>query len=133
MVGGLLVLFALVMFDALNLPGLGINVNRKRPTDTLGILFFGMTSGLIVGPCTAPVLGSLLAIVATKQNILLGAALLFVFSYGVGFSLILIGTFSGLLSRLPKSGPWLLRVKQLSGLVLLFFGIYFLYQAYKLF
>ena len=85
-----------------------------------------------MGPCTAPALAAILVFVASKQNILYAISLLFVFSYGVGASLILIGTFSGLLVRLPKSGPWLVRVKQFCGIILLLAGEYYLIQTGRL-
>ncbi len=132
-VGGVLIFFALTLFDIIQLPVLGVQAqNRMRPKNIWMVLLLGMASGLVIGPCTAPILGGLLLYVASKQNILYGASLLFVFSYGVGTSLILVGTFSGILSNLPKSGPWLVRVKQFCGLVLLIIGIYFIIQAWRL-
>lgn len=132
-VGNILIFFALAMFDVVPLPNLGLNFQNKiRLKSIWAVLLFGMASGLVIGPCTAPILGALLLYVASKQNILYGTSLLFVFSYGVGASLILVGTFSGILSNLPKSGPWLLRVKQFCGVVLLIAGEYFLIQAGRL-
>lgn len=132
-IGNVLIIFALAMFDVIPLPMLGLNIQNKIQIKNLwGVLLFGAVSGLVVGPCTAPVLGTLLLYVASKQNILHAASLLFVFSYGVGASLILVGTFSGLLSNLPKSGPWLVRVKQLCGVILLIIGEYFLIKAGRL-
>jgi len=129
-IGALLIVFALVMFDKIALPALGRGTAHKvRPNNLWAVLLFGMTSGLVIGPCTAPVLGSLLVYVASKHNIWHGASLMFAFAYGMGFSLILIGTFSGLLNRLPKSGAWLVRVKQIAGLILLGVGVYFIYKG----
>jgi thiol:disulfide interchange protein DsbD len=129
-IGALLIVFAFVMFDKIELPAIGRHVHHKvKPESWWAVLLFGMTSGLVLGPCTAPVLGSLLVYVASKHNIWHGASLMFAFAYGMGFSLILVGTFSGLLSRLPKSGAWLARVKQVSGLILLGAGVYFIYQG----
>ncbi len=125
-----LVLFALVMFDIINLPTFGISIHNKIKTKNVwSVILFGIASGLVVGPCMAPMLGAILGVVAAKQNIFYGVSLLFVFSYGVGFSLILVGTFSGLLSSLPKSGKWLIRIKQFCGLVLLIAAEYFLVKA----
>ena len=93
------------------------------------VLLAGMASGLIVGRCTAPILGALLFYVGSQQNVVYGASLMFVFSYGVGASLILIGTFSGILASLPKSGTWLLRIKQFCGFVLIIAAQYFLIKA----
>ena len=84
-----------------------------------GALLVGAISGLITGPCTAPVLAAVLVYVGSKQNVLYGFSLLFTFGYGVGFLMILLGTFTGLLSSLPKSGVWLEKVKKSFGWILL--------------
>lgn len=129
-VGNIFIFFALVLFDVIQLPILGGNVqNKVKPKNLWAILIFGMVAGLVVGPCTAPILGSILVHVATRQNLLYGISLLFVFSYGVGASLIVVGTFSGILSNLPKSGKWLVRIKQACGLILFIFGEYYLIKA----
>jgi len=132
-VGNIMILFSLVLFDWIPMPYLGINLQQKiRIRNLWGVLLLGMAAGFIVGPCTAPVLGTLLLYVASKQNILFGVSLLFVFSYGVGTSLILIGTFSGMLAKLPRSGPWLVAVKRFCGLVLFVTGEYLLVKAGRL-
>jgi cytochrome c-type biogenesis protein len=130
-IGALLVLFGLVMLDVVRLPYIGLQFKQNRPKDVGAVLLFGMTSGLIVGPCTAPVLATLLTYIASKQNLFYGISLLFVFSYGVGASLILVGTFSGLLTMLPKSGQWLQRIKQVSGGILIAAGLYFFYKIWE--
>ena len=85
-------IFALMMLMSFP-PGAGMNLQRHiRPRNLWGLLLFGAAAGLIVGPCTAPVLGSLLLYVASRQNILHSVSLLLVFSYGLGTSLILVGT-----------------------------------------
>ncbi|VAX35039.1 Cytochrome c-type biogenesis protein DsbD, protein-disulfide reductase [hydrothermal vent metagenome] len=133
-VANVLIFFALVMFDVIRLPNFGVSIQHKIKVKNIWtVVFFGMASGLVVGACTAPVLGGLLFYVASKQNIIHGISLLFVFSYGVGASLILVGTFSGILANLPKSGKWLVRVKQFCGLVLLIAAEYFLVKAGGLF
>jgi cytochrome c-type biogenesis protein len=132
-IGNILVLFALCLFDVIQLPALGIDLQGKIKLKNLWTVFFlGMAGGFIVGPCTAPVLGSLLLYVAAKKNVLYGASLLFVFSYGVGASLILIGTFSGFVSRLPRSGVWLVAIKRLCAVVLLIAGELLLIKAGRL-
>ncbi|MCA9409289.1 MAG: sulfite exporter TauE/SafE family protein [Candidatus Omnitrophica bacterium] len=133
-VGNVLLFFALVMLDVIPLPTIALSSqNKNKPKNLWAVILFGMASGLIVGPCTAPVLGSLLLYIGSKQNIFHGITLMFAFSYGVGASLILVGTFSGLLSSLPKSGVWLVRVKQASGIILLIIAEYFFVKAGQLF
>jgi cytochrome c-type biogenesis protein len=130
----MLIFFAFVMFDQITMPAVrGHKAHKLKPDSLFSVLLFGMVAGLIVGPCTAPILGSLLVYVASTHNIVHGMSLMFLFAYGVGFSLILVGTFSGLLSRLPKSGIWLVKIKQICGVILLAIGIFFLYKGIKLF
>ncbi len=102
---------------------------RERTNGILGSFVVGLLSGLVVGPCTAPVLAVLLSFVATRQNAIFGMGLLFVFSLGLGTLLILLGTFAGLLTSLPKSGPWLARINRFSGWSLLAIGEYLLINA----
>ena len=81
----------------------------------------GLLAGVIASPCVGPVLVGLLAYIAKTQNMALGFGLLFTFAMGFGSLFILLGTFSGLASKLPRSGPWMNGVKTI--LALLFFGL----------
>jgi cytochrome c-type biogenesis protein len=104
---------------------------RKGRRGFLGAFFMGMVSGLVIGPCTAPVLGGLFAFVAAKQNLLFGVSLMFFFAMGMGVLFIVIGTFSTTLSSLPKAGKWMEKIKKIFGLILLGAGEYFLIQMGK--
>lgn len=95
----------------------------------IGNILAGMISGLVVGPCTAPALGVLLAYVASTQRVVFGTTLLFTFAFGMGCLLILVGTFTAVLTSLPKSDIWMLRVKKIFGLLLIGLGEYFLIKA----
>ncbi|OPY14191.1 MAG: Thiol:disulfide interchange protein DsbD precursor [Syntrophus sp. PtaB.Bin001] len=95
----------------------------------LGSFLIGATSGLLAGPCSAPIFSVLLAYVATRQNLFFGISLLFVFALGMGSLLIVVGSFTGLLAGLPKSGVWMVRIKQGCGWILLATGEYFLIMA----
>lgn len=129
-VGAALLFFSLVMFDVIALPNLGVSIHHKiKPKNIFSVVLFGVASGLVIGPCTAPVLGTLLGYVAGKQNIVHAVSLMFVFSYGVGASLILVGTFSSLIAHLPKSGAWLIRIKQFCAAVILLAAIYYFYKG----
>ena len=97
----------------------------------LGSFLVGMISGLVMGPCTTPVLGLLLFYVAGKQHVFFGVSLLFVFSLGMGMLFILIGTFAGFLAYLPKSGRWMIIVKKILGACLIFAAEYFLISMGK--
>ena len=73
------------------------------------------------------------AIVSSAQNILLGGLLLFTFSLGMGALLVGVGTFSSFLTALPKSGPWLVTIKKILGLLMLGLAQYFFVKAGTLF
>ena len=129
-VAHILIFFSLVLFDIIPLPVFSFTIHHKiKVRNAWVIILFGMAAGLAVGPCTGPVLGTLLLYVASKQNIWHGVSLTFVFSCGLGASLILVGTFSGILSNLPRSGKWLVRVKHLCGIILILAAEYFILKA----
>lgn len=107
-------------------------VNLSGNTDKKGLFssfLIGAVSGFVIGPCTAPVLAVLLGYVAMQTNLLLGMSLLFVFAFGMGTLLIILGTFAGIIAALPKSGRWMTKIKIVSGLILIGAAEYFLYTA----
>ncbi|NPU85345.1 MAG: thiol:disulfide interchange protein [Syntrophaceae bacterium] len=133
-VGNLCLLMGLSMLDVFSLSfpvpqWVGNLQTGGRIRGMAGGLLMGVTAGFIVGPCTAPILAVLLGYVAAQQNVPFGMALLFVFSFGMGTLLILLGTFSALLAGLPKSGLWMERIRRLLGWILVGSGEYFLIQA----
>jgi thiol:disulfide interchange protein DsbD len=72
---------------------------------------------VIVSPCVAAPLAGALLYIAQTRDVALGGAALFVMALGMGTPLVLVGISEGAL--LPKSGPWLNRVKQFFGVLLL--------------
>jgi cytochrome c biogenesis protein CcdA len=59
-------------------------------TDLWSGFILGLTLGAVWTPCAGPVLGSILTLIASKQNLLQAAALLFAFSVGAGVPMLLI-------------------------------------------
>ena len=95
----------------------------------VGSFLLGAVSGFVIGPCTAPILGVILGYVALQTNVWMGIALLFIFSFGMGTLLIIVGTFTGLITSLPKSGKWMEKINYIFGFILIGAGEYFLYIA----
>jgi thiol:disulfide interchange protein DsbD len=89
----------------------------------------GVAAGFIAAPCTAPVLAVLLVMVSQQGDALWGGFLLLVFSLGLGFLLMLLGIFSGMLSSLPRAGSWMDWIKKGFGVVMLLIGAFFLWKA----
>lgn len=134
-IGNICIIIGLSFLEVINISFTKINLQSKiRMTGSvLSVFLFGLVSGLVVGPCTAPALGTILVYVAGKQNIIYGASLLFIFAFGTGFSLVLAGTFSAVIfNLLSKSVVWSVRLKKLAGFILIIIGEYFLVKAGEL-
>ncbi|HEV8376595.1 MAG TPA: cytochrome c biogenesis protein CcdA [Candidatus Polarisedimenticolia bacterium] len=132
-VGNVIILFGLSMLDAIVIPIPGILTRGAKGSDSyFGALVMGMASGLVAAPCTAPVLGTLLLYVGSSGKVVYGASLLFTFALGLGFLLLLLGTFAGALASLPKAGVWMVGVKKAFGLGMILAGEYFLFQMGRL-
>jgi cytochrome c-type biogenesis protein len=130
----ILIIMGLSMLDVFHftLPSIFSNpMFTSRKKGLLGALFLGIASGIIMSPCSAPVLAVLLSYVATKQNVLFGMSLLFVYSLGMGTILVVLGTFTGIITRLPKSGPWMVGIQKGFGIIFIAMGEYFLIAAGK--
>ena len=91
-----------------------------------GVFFAGLISGIVASPCVGPVLIGILTYVSQTQNTVLGFLLLFTFAMGLGVLFVLLGTFSQLINRLPKSGPWMDGVKFLFGTSMIAMALYYL-------
>ncbi len=126
----LFILMAMSMYGLydLQLPGFLRNKLHAYKGDggIIGAFFGGLISGVAAGPCVGPVLISILTHVAKTQEQFFGFWLLFVFAVGLGMIFIILGTFSSLLSRLPKSGPWLNTVKATFGFFMIIMALYYI-------
>ncbi|MFP7754321.1 cytochrome c biogenesis protein CcdA [Thermodesulfobacteriota bacterium B35] len=131
-VANIILLLGLGMLEVFHLPSFAPQLST-RIKGIPGIFLVGLTSGLIAGPCTAPVLGVLLAYVATTRNMILGGSLLFVFAFGMGTILLAVGTFTGLMAAIPRSGEWMNRIKKLLAIFMIGLAEYFLIKAGMMF
>ncbi|MDZ7267897.1 MAG: thioredoxin family protein [candidate division KSB1 bacterium] len=91
-----------------------------------GAFFMGLTVGFVAAPCIGPFVLGLLTYVGTTGNPLLGFWMFFVLALGLGAPFLLLGTFSGLLQNLPRSGMWMVWVKKIFGVILLAMAAYFI-------
>ncbi|HJL60558.1 MAG TPA: cytochrome c biogenesis protein CcdA [Pseudomonadales bacterium] len=130
LVANLCLVFGAWMIGWIQIPHVGVStmIGDKVTIGWLRLFLIGGASGLVAGPCTAPVLATLLTFVASTGNVIYGGILLFVFAFGLSTLLIVIGTFSGFLAAMPKSGNWMNWIK--GGMALIMFGAgeYFLVQ-----
>ncbi|MBR3372322.1 MAG: protein-disulfide reductase DsbD [Rhodobacteraceae bacterium] len=82
-----------------------------------GALGLGFTSALVVGPCVTAPLAAALLYIAQTGDMMLGSAALFMLGLGKGAPLVVFGTLGA--KYLPRSGVWMVRVKQGFGFIFL--------------
>jgi thiol:disulfide interchange protein DsbD len=86
-----------------------------------GAFIVGLALGPLSAPCVGPVIGSVLVNIAQKGQVAAGALQLFTFALGMGVLFVAVGTFTAVL---PKSGDWLVKLKQVMGVVVLAFAVW---------
>jgi cytochrome c-type biogenesis protein len=131
-VGLIVIVFSLAMFDLFHIPLPQVkkrHVHRKG--SYISTLVLGLSSGLVIAPCTTPVLGSILVLLSKKGNAGYGGLLLLCFAYGMGCILLISAVFSTILTSLPRSGTWMVVVKKVYAFLLLGIGIYFIVDAIR--
>ena len=131
-IGNLLILFALFMLDVIpiRMPRRLLDWASTREGGSYGAVFvLGATSGIVAAPCGAPAFAVVLTWVAATQAGVMGFLYLFVFSLGMTALLVAVGLSSGVLARLPRSGPWMLGLKRLAGLVMIGMAEYYFVKA----
>jgi thiol:disulfide interchange protein DsbD len=89
------------------------------------IFVLGLISGLSIIPCNFPVLGSILTLISLKKDVAYGALALLLFSLGYGSILIILGTFTSLIAKLPKRNKIVIIIHKFVGIVMLLVGVYF--------
>lgn len=118
----ILAVLALSLFDVfqLQMPAswqTWLTEKSQGKSGYVGAVLFGAASALIASPCvTAPLVG-IITYISQSGNALMGGVALFVLAYGMGMPLLLLG--AGLGKFLPKSGAWMVRIKQIVGVLML--------------
>lgn len=120
--------FSLSMFGVFNLvlpPSLMNRLSKVGGNGIKGSFLMGMVAGLIATPCTGPVLGAILTIIASRSDMGFGVSLMLFFSLGMGLPFLLLGTFSQAINRMPKSGKWMTGVKYVLASSMLVISFYY--------
>jgi cytochrome c-type biogenesis protein len=97
-----------------------------------GAFIMGAVSGLVAAPCGAPVMAAVLTWVTTTQRAALGFVYLLSFSLGMCALLVAVGLFSGVVTRLPRAGAWMVWVKRGFALVMIGVAEYYLVKMGQL-
>jgi thiol:disulfide interchange protein DsbD len=100
--------------------------NGTKHTGFVGAYISGLFAGLVASPCVGPVLVAILTYVSTQKSPLFGFFLLFSYAIGMGLIFIVLGAFSELAKKLPRSGPWMEFMKFALGSLMLSAFYYYL-------
>jgi len=128
LIAGVLVYLALSMFGLYEIPLFtrlqGTTGGAKK--GLAGAFLMGLTVGLAASPCIGPFVLGLLVFVGNTGDPLMGFLIFFVLAAGLGLPYIVLGTFSGMLSALPRAGTWMEVVKKILAVILFGLVFYFL-------
>ncbi len=109
----------------LQLPSLGGTewISQNWPEGVRSYLL-GLTFGLVASPCSTPVLATLLAWIASTQDLVLGGVLLLSYTAGYVAPLVLAGTFTASIKKLLELRQWSGWITPVSGVLLVGFGVF---------
>jgi thiol:disulfide interchange protein DsbD len=132
----LLIIAALSMLDVIPVRVPSWILNRASSAGSggtySGALIMGGMSGLVAAPCSAPVMAAVLTWVTTTKSGFLGFLYLFAFSLGMCTLLVAVGASSGFLSRLPRTGVWMVWIKRFFALAMIGVAEYYLMKMGQL-
>ena len=127
-IGVLLILMSLSMFGAYELQPpawLLTRLGGSGTTNAIGVFLSGLVVGVFAAPCVGPPVVALLAIVGAKADPWFGFTSFFTLALGLGAPYLVLGTFSGALQKLPRSGDWMVWVKKVFGVILAAVGLFY--------
>jgi thiol:disulfide interchange protein DsbD len=124
----IMILLSLSMFDVyeLRMPAFLNRLAGGSQKGYFGTLLMGLTVGIVAAPCIGPFVLGLLTYVGNQGSVVLGFSLFFVLALGLGVPFLILGIFSGSLSKLPRSGGWMVWVRKVFGFILVAMAVYFL-------
>lgn len=135
---GIAVLFvalSLAMFDVfeIDFSKYSANVGTGGGRGTFVLAFsMGTVAALLAGACVAPVVIQVVLFASNLYATGTSAALALPFVLGLGMAIPWPVAGAGMAS-LPKPGPWMTRVKQAFGVIILGTAVYYGYLAYEIF
>ncbi|MFH0963331.1 MAG: cytochrome c biogenesis protein CcdA [Planctomycetota bacterium] len=131
--GTLYLLLALWMLDVFHFT---LSPSRasgpKNPTGLGGAFLVGASAGLVLGPCTGPVLGLIMGVALREAHFVRAVLLVALYALGLGVPFLVIGTFSAMIARRPKPGRWMLVLQRVFAAVILAVGAAFFVRAGQL-
>jgi thiol:disulfide interchange protein DsbD len=131
----LFVVLGLAMFDVVNIDFSRFSSGMRGPTrrGSFAVAFgMGAVAALLAGACVAPVVIQVVLFSSSLYASGTPLALALPFVLGIGMAIPWPIAGAGL-SALPKPGMWMVRVKQVFGVLILGTAVYYGYLAYTMF
>jgi len=132
-IGLVMLLMALSMFGLYELQPpawLLTRLGGTGATSLAGLFVSGLVVGVFAAPCVGPAIVALATVVGVKADPWFGFVTFATLALGLGAPYIVLGTFSGLLHTLPRSGDWMVWVKKVFGVILVAIGAFYLCIAF---
>lgn len=133
LLGAVMVLMALQMFEIINIIPESLSHPRSRRKGYTGAFAAGMLGGLFASHCALPVLVVLLAIAAEDGTMVRGALLLLLFALGHSIFVIIAGTWASALERMTRNrkyGTLVKFIKLVMGITMLLLAAYIIYIGF---
>jgi cytochrome c biogenesis protein CcdA/thiol-disulfide isomerase/thioredoxin len=131
----LFIVLALAMFDVITIDfsGLSSNVTVGESSRGSFLVAFGMgaVAALLAGACVAPVVVQVVLFSSDLYAKGTAAALALPFVLGVGMAVPWPVAGAGI-AAIPRPGAWMVRVKQVFGVIILATAAYYGYEAYSI-
>ncbi|MBN1232718.1 MAG: sulfite exporter TauE/SafE family protein [Candidatus Coatesbacteria bacterium] len=130
-IGTILMILGIYLLDILpfNLPTWNTNLTSRK--GYIGALFFGLSYGVVSGPCTFAFVAPVLALITIQKEILYGLFLMLGFTLGHILPLLVAGTSTGLVESWLNQKHYMKAAnafRKVSGVLIIIAGIYFIYS-----
>ena len=101
--------------------------NYLKPSGLAGAYVVGLAFAFGWTPCVGPVLAAILFVAGAQESVLKGVTLLGAYAAGIGLPFLVVALFAGpSLRLLNRFKPYLHRVEQVLGVLLVITGVYFI-------
>jgi len=134
-VASIFIFIGLYLMDIIHWNWGGINITHNGRSGLLGAFILGLIFGVGLGPCTfaflAPVLGVVFQI--ATENWFKSVLLISAFAVGHCMVIVVAGTLTNLVQKYlnwSEESKMTLYVKRISGLLVVFGGVYFIFLAF---
>src|SRR5205807_1072964 len=102
----------------------GLRNKAQSRSGAIGAMLMGLMVGVVAAPCIGPAVVALLQWVGTQRSPVLGFLVFFTLALGLGSPYVALATASGSVKKLPRSGEWMIAVKHIFGVIMIWMGFY---------